>query len=177
MWVAFASHFFSKKFQHICVSLDVNFNESLTNDVVSFEQLGPEWEVIKVLFYSYFLIEHMFCIFVWVAAVRWFLQISKPSPFERRFRVSHMIFITNFIVVSSVGIELTVFTARGAGLHWTLGSDLGRRRSQIRFLSQERRRCFGVVFPLMRLMWNTQLHFLSLLYLFMYSRWSICQPP
>ena len=35
------SHFFSKKFQHICVSLDVNFNESLTNDVVTFEQLGP----------------------------------------------------------------------------------------------------------------------------------------
>ena len=38
-----ASHiFFSKKFQHICVSLNVNFNESLTNDIVSFEQLGPE---------------------------------------------------------------------------------------------------------------------------------------
>ena len=37
-----ATHiFFSKKFQHICVSLDVNFNESLTKDVVSFEQLGP----------------------------------------------------------------------------------------------------------------------------------------
>ena len=36
------SHFFSKKFQHICVSLDANFNESLTNDVVSFEQLGPD---------------------------------------------------------------------------------------------------------------------------------------
>ena len=35
------SHFFSKIFQHICVSLDVNFNESLTNDFVSFEQLGP----------------------------------------------------------------------------------------------------------------------------------------
>ena len=35
------SHFFSKKFQHICVSLDVNFNESLTNDIVSFEQLDP----------------------------------------------------------------------------------------------------------------------------------------
>ena len=35
------SHFFSKKFQHICVSLDVNFNESLTNDIVSFEELGP----------------------------------------------------------------------------------------------------------------------------------------
>ena len=36
------SHFFSKKSQHICVSLDVNFNESFTNDIVSFEQLGPE---------------------------------------------------------------------------------------------------------------------------------------
>ena len=34
------SHFFSKKFQHICVSLDVNFNKSLTNDIISFE-LGP----------------------------------------------------------------------------------------------------------------------------------------
>ena len=33
--------FFSKKFQHICVSFDVNFNESLTDDIVSFEQLGP----------------------------------------------------------------------------------------------------------------------------------------
>ena len=37
------SHFFSKKFQHICVSLDVNFNESLTNHVFSFEQLGPDF--------------------------------------------------------------------------------------------------------------------------------------
>ena len=36
------THIFSaKKFQHICVSPDVNFNESLTNDIVSFEQLGP----------------------------------------------------------------------------------------------------------------------------------------
>ena len=45
MWVAFALQklltFFQQKFQHICISLDVNFNESLTNDVVSFEQLGP----------------------------------------------------------------------------------------------------------------------------------------
>ena len=58
MWVAFALQklltFFQqkisaylhitrcKKFQHICISLDANFNESLTNDVVSFEQLGPD---------------------------------------------------------------------------------------------------------------------------------------
>ena len=37
-----ATHIFSaKKIQLICVSLDVHFNESLTNDVVSFEQHGP----------------------------------------------------------------------------------------------------------------------------------------
>ena len=36
------SHFFSKKFQHICISLNVNFNDSLTNIIVSFEQLGPD---------------------------------------------------------------------------------------------------------------------------------------
>ena len=40
MWVAFVGS--KKKFQHICEPLDVNFNESLTNDIVSFEQLGPE---------------------------------------------------------------------------------------------------------------------------------------
>ena len=49
MWVAFALQklltFFSKKFQHICVSLGVNFNESLTNDIVSFKQLGPDCEL------------------------------------------------------------------------------------------------------------------------------------
>ena len=38
--------FFSKKFQHICISHDVNFKESLTNDVVSFEQLDPVLKVI-----------------------------------------------------------------------------------------------------------------------------------
>ena len=45
MWVAFAkaTHiFFSKKFQHIGISLEVNFNKLLTNDIVNFEQLGPE---------------------------------------------------------------------------------------------------------------------------------------
>ena len=36
-----ATHIFSKKFQHICLSLDVNFNESLTNNIISFEQLAP----------------------------------------------------------------------------------------------------------------------------------------
>ena len=56
MWAAFAlhcksySHFFSKKFQNICVSLDVNFNESLTNNIVSFEQLGPEFQRVSRLY-------------------------------------------------------------------------------------------------------------------------------
>ena len=49
MWVAFALQklltFFQQKFQHICVSLDVSFNDSLTNDVVSFEQLGPDYQI------------------------------------------------------------------------------------------------------------------------------------
>ena len=42
------SHFFNKKFEYICVSLDLNFNESLTNDVVSFEQLGPVLQIREV---------------------------------------------------------------------------------------------------------------------------------
>ena len=33
--------FFSKNFQHICISLNVNFHKSLINDIVKFEQLGP----------------------------------------------------------------------------------------------------------------------------------------
>ena len=45
IFAAKATHiFFSKKFQHICVSLDVNFNESLTNDIVNFEQLSTVLE-------------------------------------------------------------------------------------------------------------------------------------
>ena len=52
MWVAFALQklltFIHKKFQHICVTLDINFNESLTNDVVSFEQLGPTEDLIRL---------------------------------------------------------------------------------------------------------------------------------
>ena len=42
MWVLLLTFFQQKISAYgICVSLDVNFNESLTNDVVSFEQLGP----------------------------------------------------------------------------------------------------------------------------------------
>ena len=48
------SHFFSKKFQNICVSLEVNFNESLTNDIVSFEQLGPGLYMLGKTFRQHF---------------------------------------------------------------------------------------------------------------------------
>ena len=65
------SHFFSRKFQHICVSLDVNFNESLTNDIVSFEQLGPDFQLVKEEYlviiqeyFSYFSIKHMLWVFI-----------------------------------------------------------------------------------------------------------------
>ena len=51
-----ATHIFSakKKIQHICVSLDVNFNESLTNDIVSFEQLDPDQDLHCLSFYEVF---------------------------------------------------------------------------------------------------------------------------
>ena len=51
MWVAFALQklltFFQQKISAYFVSLDVNFNESLTNDVVSVEQLGPGLKFYK----------------------------------------------------------------------------------------------------------------------------------
>ena len=37
-----ATHIFSAKYFSIFAHHSVNFNESLTNDVVSFEQLGPD---------------------------------------------------------------------------------------------------------------------------------------
>ena len=54
MWVALQKllTFFQQKFQHICVSLDVNFNDSLTNDIVSFEQLGPGLYIWTHNFYT-----------------------------------------------------------------------------------------------------------------------------
>ena len=44
------------KFLHICVSLVVNFIESLTNDIVSFEQLGPGSDIAVVLFLNLIII-------------------------------------------------------------------------------------------------------------------------
>ena len=43
MWEALQmhSHFFSKNISIYAVFNDKNFNDMLTNDIVSFEQLGP----------------------------------------------------------------------------------------------------------------------------------------
>ena len=47
MWVAFANAkathiFFSKNISIYAIFNDQSFNDTLTNDVVSFEQLGPD---------------------------------------------------------------------------------------------------------------------------------------
>ena len=44
MWVAFASysHFFSKNISIYAIFNDQSFNDTLTNDIVSFEQQGPD---------------------------------------------------------------------------------------------------------------------------------------
>ena len=79
MWVAFALQklltFFQQKFQHICVSLDVNVNESSTNDVVSFEQLGP-------VFFVFHFSSTDICCMVWVcmAYEDWCFSIRIGTP-------------------------------------------------------------------------------------------------
>ena len=48
MWVAFANAkathiFFSKKFSIYAIFNGQSFNDSLTNDIIGFEQLGPAY--------------------------------------------------------------------------------------------------------------------------------------
>ena len=35
--------FFQQKYQHMCHINDQSFNDTLTNDIVSFEQPGPDF--------------------------------------------------------------------------------------------------------------------------------------
>ena len=46
MWVDFANakttHIFSKNISEYAIVNDQSFNDTLTNDIVSFEQLGPD---------------------------------------------------------------------------------------------------------------------------------------
>ena len=50
MWVAFANakatHIFSAKMLAYMPYLTISFNDTLTNDIVSFEQLGSEWQTL-----------------------------------------------------------------------------------------------------------------------------------
>ena len=74
-------HFFSKNFQHICVLLDIHFNESLTNDIVSFEQLGPDYFALccydmNALFaYLFFLLVALLGYVLWL----WHFLVIFPS--------------------------------------------------------------------------------------------------
>ena len=46
MWVAFANkhlHFFNKNISVYAIFNDQSFNDMLTNNIVSFEQLGPDF--------------------------------------------------------------------------------------------------------------------------------------
>ena len=49
MWVANTksySHFFSKNISVYAIFNDQSFNDTLTKDIVSFEQLGPDCKII-----------------------------------------------------------------------------------------------------------------------------------
>ena len=57
MWVAFANakathFFFSKNIGIYAMFNDQSFNNTLTNDMVTFEQLGPAFYLISVYFYN-----------------------------------------------------------------------------------------------------------------------------
>ena len=55
MWVAFAnaknySHFFNNNISIYAICNDQSLNDTLTNDIISFEQLGPE---VFILYQDY----------------------------------------------------------------------------------------------------------------------------
>ena len=42
MWVGFATHIFSKNISMYAILNDQSFNDTLTNNIISFEQLDPD---------------------------------------------------------------------------------------------------------------------------------------
>ena len=52
MWVAFAkaTHIFSKNIGVYAIFIDQSFNDTLTNDIMNFEQLSPEQEPFRSSF-------------------------------------------------------------------------------------------------------------------------------
>ena len=55
MWVAFALTFFQQNISAYLLSLDVNSNESLANNIVSFEQLGPGYKIQQRTIFVFFI--------------------------------------------------------------------------------------------------------------------------
>ena len=64
------------------MSLDVNFNESLTNDVVSFEQLGPEVQSALPLHCD---MEYLITVNWWKACwIDWLYTLIRIHLFQMR---------------------------------------------------------------------------------------------
>ena len=76
MWVAF---FFSKNISVFAIFNDQSFKETLTNDIVSFEQLGPE----KIIVFSFFLDINMYSKTSMIRT----LMSNLPGVIRTRFRV------------------------------------------------------------------------------------------
>ena len=49
------SYFFSKNISIYAVFNGQGFNNTLTNDIISFEQLGPEWQTVEILMRQFFI--------------------------------------------------------------------------------------------------------------------------
>ena len=83
---SFCSQFFNKKYWHISDTDVWNFNETLTNDVVIFEQSGPGPEVIKLfscstqLSMNFFLLINIKKPHIW--AGNSILGLSEPKSAE-----------------------------------------------------------------------------------------------
>ena len=76
------SHLFSKNISIFAIFNDQSFNYTLTNDIVRFEQLGPEFYV----FFFFFVLFFCCCLFVLprlpascVARTEWFLRTPRNS--------------------------------------------------------------------------------------------------
>ena len=70
MWVAFANHiFFSKNICIFAIFNDQSFNDSLTNDIVSFEQLGPDFYNLDCVFEMFIYPWYWIDIRVWSAKI------------------------------------------------------------------------------------------------------------
>ena len=102
------SHFFSKEFQHICISLDVNFNESLTNDVVSLEQLGPDIFIVPAFSMAQYR-DPVFCLFICPSFIS--LSVFASTLFDPQVHFPRTVKATVRILGISLHLGMTTQTA------------------------------------------------------------------